>query len=68
MKNMGSADRIIRAVLGLILIVTGIMLQIQTGQLWWLALPGVIFVLTSVLSFCPLYIPLKIDTGKGRRS
>lgn len=60
-KNMGSADRIIRAVLG----VAGIVLGIVLGGLWWIAAGvGVVFLLTSTISFCPLYAPFRISTRK----
>lgn len=66
-KNMGSADRTIRvslAVLVAILYFTGVIggtLAIILGIL------AAIFVVTSFVSFCPLYAPFKISTaGKGK--
>ena len=60
-KNMGSADRIIRTVLG----IAGIVLGIVLGGLWWIAAGlGVVFLATSIISFCPLYAPFKISTRK----
>ncbi len=63
-KNMGSADRIIRIVIAAIvayLFYSGII----TGTLGivLLVLAGV-FVLTSLVSFCPLYAPFGISTCK----
>ena len=63
-KNMGSADRIIRVIIAAIvgiLYFTGTI----TGALGivLLVLAGV-FVLTSVISFCPLYAPFGIKTCK----
>jgi Protein of unknown function (DUF2892) len=63
-KNMGMADRAIRTIIALvvvILIVTGIL----SG--WAAILLGIfaaVFLLTSFLSFCPLYLPLKISTTR----
>ncbi len=61
-KNMGSADRIIRIVAAVIfayLYFSGAV----TGALGVILLVlGVIFVLTSLVSFCPLYLPFKIST------
>lgn len=63
-KNMGSADRIIRVVVALImvaLIVTGAakgILAVIFGVL------AAVFILTSVVSFCPLYLPFKLSTRK----
>lgn len=61
-KNMGSADRIIRIVIAAVVAVlffTGIIEG--TLGIVLLALAG-IFVLTSFISFCPLYAPLGIST------
>ncbi|MBO0952173.1 YgaP family membrane protein [Fibrella forsythiae] len=63
-KNMGFIDRTLRVVIALALIVlfvTGII----TG-VWGvvgLALAGV-FLLTSLVSTCPLYLPFGIRTNK----
>ena len=63
-KNMGSADRIIRVIIAA---VVGILYFTGTisGTLGivLLVLAGV-FVLTSVISFCPLYAPFGIKTCK----
>jgi hypothetical protein len=63
-KNMGTADRAIRV---LAAVVIGILLI--TGQLSGtlatvLGILAVVFLLTSALSFCPLYIPFNISTLK----
>jgi len=66
MKNMGKLDRTIRTVLGVLLIITAAVLQVATGGLWWIGLLGVVFLATSAVSTCPLYIPFRINTiGKG---
>lgn len=63
-KNMGSADRIIRIIIAAIV---GILYFSGTisGTLGvvLLVLAGV-FVLTSVISFCPLYAPFGVKTCK----
>lgn len=61
-KNMGTADRIIRIAIAAIvgtLYFTGIL----TGTLGLvlMALAGV-FVVTSIISFCPLYLPFDMKT------
>jgi Inner membrane protein YgaP-like, transmembrane domain len=66
-KNMGGVDRIIRLVLAAIVValyaynvihgVLGIVLLVLAG----------IFVLTSFISFCPLYLPFGISTCMPRR-
>lgn len=61
-KNMGSADRIIRFLIAAIVVVlyaTGTIAG--TLGIILLVLAGV-FVLTSLVSFCPLYAPFGIRT------
>ena len=63
-KNIGVADRIIRVLIAVVLVVLyakgiitgvlGIVLLIFAG----------LFVLTSLVSFCPLYLPFGIRTRK----
>ena len=63
-KNMGSADRIIRVIIAAIV---GILYFTGTisGTLGIVLLVlAVVFVLTSVVSFCPLYAPFGIKTCK----
>ncbi|MDR3667537.1 MAG: DUF2892 domain-containing protein [Ignavibacteriaceae bacterium] len=57
-KNIGSADKIIRVVLGLAIIVTGIAVQS-----WWGAV-GLIPIVTAGVSFCPLYTIVGLTTCK----
>jgi hypothetical protein len=62
--NMGSADKIIRIIIAAI--ITGLFIgNIISGTVGYLllALAG-IFVLTSFVSFCPLYLPFGISTRK----
>lgn len=63
-RNMGNIDRIVRLVLAALFaylyfggIVTGVL-----GIL--LLLLGVVFLLTSIVAFCPLYVPFKLNTNK----
>lgn len=57
--NVGTGDRWFRILGGLlVIIVLG-----WFFKSWW-ALIGVVLVLTGIFRFCPLYVPLKIDTGK----
>ena len=65
-KNMGTIDKIVRIVLALVVVilyftnvvsgVLGIVLLVVAG----------IFVLTSLFSFCPLYLPFGISTCKKK--
>jgi len=63
-KNMGSADRIIRIVIAILIAVLYFTNVISgTVGIVLLALAA-IFLLTSVVSFCPLYAPFGISTCK----
>lgn len=61
-KNMGSADRITRVIIAAIMVAlyfTGTI----TGTLGIvLIVLSVVFVLTSLVSFCPLYLPFGLST------
>jgi len=67
-KNMGTADKAIRVLIAIVIAILyftemiggtlGIVLLILAG----------IFVLTSLVSFCPLYAPLGINTCKNKNS
>jgi fatty acid desaturase len=61
-KNMGSADRIIRIIIAAIIGVLYFTGTISgTLGIVLLVIAGV-FVLTSFISFCPLYAPFGIST------
>jgi uncharacterized membrane protein len=61
-KNMGTADRIIRLIVAAIVVVLYFSGTI-TGVLGIVLLVlSAVFVLTSLISFCPLYAPFGIKT------
>ena len=60
--NMGSVDKIIRIVLAIIfgiLYFTGVVPGVAGIVLLVL---GIVFILTSLIGFCPLYLPFGIKT------
>ncbi|GAB4492050.1 MAG: DUF2892 domain-containing protein [Anaerolineales bacterium] len=63
--NMGTTDRIVRVILALVF--AGLYFtNVVSGLLGVILLVlGVVFLLTSFVSFCPLYLPFKIST-KGK--
>lgn len=63
-KNMGITDRLIRTILALVVIVLFITKQISGIAAIVLGIFAVIFLFTSTVSFCPLYLPFKISTRK----
>lgn len=63
-KNMGTVDRVLRIVVAIIFAVLFFSNTISgTAGLILLVLAGV-FLLTSFISFCPLYLPFGIKTRK----
>ncbi len=62
-KNMGTADRILRILVALAIIVIYFTTSWLSSTLTiiLLALSG-IFILTGFISFCPLYLPFGINT------
>lgn len=62
--NMGSTDRILRIIIAVVIAILYFTGTIEgTLGLVLLILAGV-FVLTGVISFCPLYAPFGISTCK----
>ncbi|HWA36064.1 MAG TPA: DUF2892 domain-containing protein [Cyclobacteriaceae bacterium] len=67
-KNMGSADRIIRSLIAAVLVAfyfTGIISGTMGLVLVVLA---AVFVLTSLVSFCPLYLPFGLSTKLRKKN
>ncbi|MGD9347855.1 MAG: DUF2892 domain-containing protein [Candidatus Aminicenantes bacterium] len=63
-KNMGAADRIIRTVLAVVVAVLYLTNQISGTAAIILGIIAIIFLLTSLVGFCPLYVPFKLSTLK----
>ena len=59
MKNVGSTDKVIRYIIGVILLS---LLFIIPGNLKFIGLIGLVPILTAAFSFCPLYAILGIKT------
>ncbi len=65
-KNMGTTDKIIRIVIAVIFAVL-FFTKAVTGVLGIILLIlAVMFVLTSLIGFCPLYLPFKINTCRKK--
>ncbi len=63
-KNMGPVDRIIRVILAAVIAVLYFTGQITGTAAIVLGIIAIIFLLTSSVEFCPMYLPLKISTRK----
>ena len=65
-KNMGSADKGIRILIAIV-IAALYYFDVIGGTLGYILMAlAIIFVLTSFISFCPLYVPLGINTCKKK--
>jgi hypothetical protein len=58
--NVGGADRIIRFVVGVGIIVLGVVYQS-----WWGAL-GLVPILTGAIRWCPAYLPFGFSTCRDK--
>lgn len=63
-KNMGIIDRSLRRLIAIVIGILYFTNQITDTSALVLGIFAVMFVLTSSLSFCPLYLPLKISTKR----
>ncbi len=63
-KNMGTLDRSVRVIAAIVIAVL-IIAKTLTGTLALiLGILGGIFLVTSLVGFCPLYVPFKFSTKK----
>lgn len=61
-KNMGTTDKLIRIVLAVVIAILYYTNTISGTVALVLGVLAIIFVLTSLISFCPLYAPFGIST------
>jgi hypothetical protein len=64
-KNVGSIDRGVRALIGIVALVLAFTsLGVMTGALWGIvaAAVGVVMLGTAAIGMCPLYIPIGLST------
>ena len=67
-KNVGSADRGVRAVVGIVALVLAFTtFHVMDGGVRGLIAigVGVIMLLTATVGLCPLYVPLRFSTCKA---
>ncbi|MCX7877678.1 MAG: DUF2892 domain-containing protein [Ignavibacteria bacterium] len=63
-KNMGSADRITRILVAVLIVILYFTGQISGTAAVILLIIAAAFILTSSVGSCPLYLPLGISTRK----
>ncbi|RME83682.1 MAG: DUF2892 domain-containing protein [Caldilineae bacterium] len=61
---MGTADRIIRLLIAVLIAILYFTNVISGTVAIILGIIAIIFLLTSLISFCPLYLPFKLSTRK----
>ena len=57
--NVGNTDRIVRAVLGVVLLS---LLFVLDGNIRWVGLLGLVMLGTAAIRFCPVYPLIGLDT------
>lgn len=63
-KNMGTLDRVIRLLIAVLIAVLYLTHVISGVAAVVLGIVAGGFVITSLVGFCPLYVPLKMSTRK----
>jgi hypothetical protein len=66
-KNMGTADKTIRILVAVVIAALYFTNAISGTLAIILGILAVMFILTSFISFCPLYLPFGINTSKKKR-
>ncbi len=66
-KNMGNADKGIRIVLAIGVALLYYFNVIEGILAYILMALAIVFLLTSLVSFCPLYAPFRINTCKSKK-
>lgn len=64
-QNMGTIDRVIRLIIVAVVAALYFTGQISGTLAIVLGVLAIIFLITSLVGFCPLYFPLKLSTKKG---
>jgi hypothetical protein len=65
-KNMGSTDKGIRTVIALIIAALYYFNVVEGTLAYILMAFAIVFLLTSFISFCPLYVPFGFNTCKKK--
>jgi len=59
--NIGKADRMVRIILGIVIILIGVYFKS-----WWGAV-GLLPILTAIIRWCPAYVPFGISSCEGEK-
>lgn len=66
-KNMGTTDKSIRIIIAIVISLLYYFNSIEGTLAYVLMALAIIFLLTSFVSFCPLYKPFGINTCKTKK-
>ena len=66
-QNMGSFDKLVRVLVAAVIAILYFTNQISGTVAVILGVLAVVFLLTSAIGFCPLYLPLKLLDDKKER-
>lgn len=61
--NVGTADRLIRLLVGAALVVLGFVVALGVWK-WVVIIVGAVLVATAFMKFCPIYAVLRLRTDK----
>lgn len=67
-KNMGSTDKIIRILFAIVVAVLFYTKTVEGTLALVLGILATVMVATSLISFCPLYLPFGISTCKKEKN
>ena len=65
-KTVGTTDKVIRIIIGIILLLIAIAFPVGTAWTIILVILGLIALITGISGFCPLYSLLGINTCKTK--
>lgn len=65
-KNMGKADKMLRMIVALVIGMLYVNKTISGFLGDILVLLAIVFVITSLIGFCPLYLPFGLNTNDNR--
>ncbi|OGC03412.1 hypothetical protein A2276_00655 [candidate division WOR-1 bacterium RIFOXYA12_FULL_43_27] len=61
-NNLGSADRIVRVLLGLTFVYVALYAPVSVAMMWTLTMAAIILIATGIASFCPLYAAIRFKS------
>jgi len=63
-KNMGTIDRVVRILIAIVIAILYFTHAISGTLAIVLLIVAAVLIVTSIISFCPIYFPFGINTGK----